>query len=71
MAADNSSTMPRRRDRREQPADGELVRGTHYLYADEDAAVRKAAKEQRCSKAEIVRRAVRQYLHIDTTAPDR
>jgi hypothetical protein len=43
---------------------GGLVRVQSYLYGDEIAAVEKAAKRERCSQSELIRRAVRAYLRI-------
>ncbi len=43
---------------------GGLVRVRSYLYGDEIAAVEKAAKRERCSQSELIRRAVRAYLKI-------
>ena len=43
---------------------GGLVRVQSYLYGDEMAAVEKAAKRERCSQSELIRRAVRAYLRI-------
>jgi hypothetical protein len=43
---------------------GGLVRVQSYLYGDEMAAVEKAAKRERCSQSELIRRAVRAYLKI-------
>jgi hypothetical protein len=43
---------------------GGLVRVQSYLYGDEIAAVEKAAKRERCSQSELIRRAVRAYLGI-------
>jgi hypothetical protein len=38
------------------------VRVQSYLYGDEISAVEKAAKRERCSQSELIRRAVRSYL---------
>jgi hypothetical protein len=43
---------------------GGLVRVQSYLYGDEIAAVERAAKRERCSQSELIRRAVRSYLGI-------
>jgi Ribbon-helix-helix protein, copG family len=36
-----------------------------YLHEDEAAALEKRADRERCSKAEIIRRALRAYLGIE------
>ncbi len=43
---------------------GGLVREVSYLYEDESAALERAAQEKRCSKSEVVRRALREYLGL-------
>jgi hypothetical protein len=44
---------------------GGLIRETAYLYEDEEKALEEQARRSRCSKAEIVRRALRAYLRLD------
>jgi hypothetical protein len=41
-----------------------LLKETCYFYEDEVEAIAAAAKRERCSRAEIVRRAVRAFLEI-------
>lgn len=41
-----------------------LLKETCYFYEEELEAIAKTAKEKRCSRAEIVRRAVRTYLGL-------
>lgn len=43
---------------------GGLIRETAYLYADEEQALEDRAQRERCSKSEIIRRALRVYLRI-------
>lgn len=48
------------------PATGRgLYRETIYLHADELAAVASYAQRKRCSKAEAIRRAVRDFFGIE------
>jgi hypothetical protein len=42
-----------------------LIREVSYLHDDEAAALEKRAAKDRCSKAEIIRRALRAYLGIE------
>jgi Ribbon-helix-helix protein, copG family len=42
-----------------------LVREVSYLHEDEAEALARRAKRERCSKAEIIRRALRVYLGIE------
>ena len=44
---------------------GGLTRETAYLYDDEDGALEERAKKERCSKSEVIRRALRRYLGIE------
>jgi hypothetical protein len=44
---------------------GGLVRETAYLYPDEEQALEERAEKERCSKSEVIRRALRVYLRID------
>lgn len=39
-------------------------RETAYLYDDEEAALEERAKRERCSKSEVIRRALREYLRL-------
>ena len=41
---------------------GERTRECTYLHQDEALALQRAADDERCSKAEILRRALRLYL---------
>lgn len=43
---------------------GGLTRETAYLYDDEESALELRAERERCSKSEIVRRALRAYLGL-------
>ena len=43
---------------------GGLTRETAYLYGDEEAALEETAKKERCSKSEIIRRALREFLKL-------
>jgi hypothetical protein len=42
-----------------------LIREVSYLHEDEAEALEKRADRERCSKAEIIRRALRAYLGIE------
>jgi hypothetical protein len=42
-----------------------LIREVSYLHGDEAEALAKRATKDRCSKAEIIRRALRTYLGIE------
>jgi hypothetical protein len=44
---------------------GGLTRETAYLYDDEEQALEERAAKERCSKSEIMRRALRAYLDIE------
>jgi hypothetical protein len=44
---------------------GGLTRETAYLYDDEDGALEERARRERCSKSEVIRRALRRYLGIE------
>lgn len=41
-----------------------LIREVSYLHPDEAAALAERSEKERCSKAEIIRRALRDYLGI-------
>ena len=62
------SSMPREsgnpRRRRKHTTTGGLTRETAYLYGDEEAALETSAQKERCSKSEIIRRALREYLKL-------
>jgi len=64
-----SSPMPRpRKDegRQRKPFTTRgLVREVSYLHPDEAAALASRAEEKRCSKSEIIRRALRKYLGVE------
>jgi hypothetical protein len=53
-----------RPDRRPATTRG-LIREVSYLHPDEEEALVKQAEQKRCSKAEIIRRALRAYLGIE------
>jgi hypothetical protein len=42
-----------------------LIREVSYLHPDEVAALTRRAEEKRCSKSEVIRRALRKYLGIE------
>jgi hypothetical protein len=46
---------------------GGLIRETAYLYEDEERALEEQARRSRCSKSEIIRRALRAYLRLDSS----
>ena len=52
-------------DERKRFAGTNLVREVSYLHEDEAAALAARAKKERCSKAEVIRRALRAYLGIE------
>ena len=47
---------------------GGLVRETAYLYEDEVTKLEQRAEKERCSKSEVIRRALRAYLKLKTPA---
>lgn len=51
-------------EKRRHRTKGGLVREQVYLYEDEEEALEAAAKRERCSKSELIRRALRQHLLI-------
>lgn len=61
MAAARREGGPSRQRRRP----GSLWREQAYLYDDEEAALASRAKKDRCSKAEVIRRALREYLKVE------
>lgn len=44
---------------------GRLYREISYMHEDEARALARAAKKMRCSKSEVIRRAVRAFLNIE------
>lgn len=44
---------------------GGLIRETAYLYEDEEQALEERARKSRCSKSEVIRRALRVYLKLN------
>ena len=62
--------MPRKpdasRERRKFTTKGGLIRETVYLYADEEQALEARAAKAGASKSEIVRRALRAFLKLDS-----
>ncbi|HEX4952696.1 MAG TPA: CopG family transcriptional regulator [Thermoanaerobaculia bacterium] len=56
------------RGRHKPSAKGELRREQVYLYEDEALALETAAEEERCSRSEIMRRALRFYLKHSKTS---
>jgi hypothetical protein len=58
--------MPQeRRGRQKHTTKGGLTRETAYLFEDEETALEQRAARERCSKSEIIRRALRAYLKIE------
>ncbi|HXO18618.1 MAG TPA: CopG family transcriptional regulator [Thermoanaerobaculia bacterium] len=51
--------------RKKHTTKGGLVREVAYLYEDEEGALEARAERERCSKSEIIRRALREYLGIE------
>lgn len=51
--------------KRKHTTRGGLTRETAYLYDDEEAALEEKAKRERCSKSEVIRRALRVYLDLN------
>jgi len=41
------------------------VRETAYLYPDEEEALEERARKARCSKSEVIRRALRRYVDLE------
>jgi hypothetical protein len=57
--------MPRSRDKGEQlPPEQREVRIVAYIFPDEAEALEEQARVERCSKSELIRRALRAYLHL-------
>ena len=60
--------MPKRdgspREKQKHTTKGGLTRETAYLYEDEERALEERAARERCSKSEVMRRALRAYLGI-------
>lgn len=60
--------MPKRdesyRERQKHTTKGGLTRETAYLYDDEERALEERAGRERCSKSEVIRRALRAYLGV-------
>ena len=52
------------RERQKHTTKGGLTRETAYLYEDEERALEERAARERCSKSEVMRRALRAYLGI-------
>jgi Ribbon-helix-helix protein, copG family len=59
-----STQTPAPPERRRTQTKGGLLREQLYLYADEAEALEEAARRERCSKSELIRRALRQYLKM-------
>jgi len=61
--------MAKKRDPREgrgkSAIRGGRLRECAYLVPEELAALERAAEEKRCSKSEIIRRALRSYLGVE------
>ena len=57
--------MPKKTEPSRKPFAGtRLFREVSYLHEDEAEALKHRAEVERCSKAEIIRRALREYLGI-------
>ncbi len=61
MGKKQAKEKPRTRSR------GGLIRETAYLYEDEAARLEELAKRERCSKSEIIRRALRRMIEQETS----
>ncbi len=59
------SVLMAKEDQERKSATPHLVREVAYVHRDEAQALVEAAKRERCSKAEIIRRALRAYLKIE------
>ncbi|HSL82556.1 MAG TPA: CopG family transcriptional regulator [Thermoanaerobaculia bacterium] len=58
--------MPKReRPEKREPTKGKLYREVAYLHQDEAEAVERAARKDRTSRSEVIRRAVRAYFKIE------
>jgi 3-phenylpropionate/cinnamic acid dioxygenase small subunit len=61
--------MPKRdgtlREKQKHTTKGGLTRETAYLYEDEERALEDRASRERCSKSEVIRRALRSYLSVE------
>ena len=61
--------MPKRdgtpREKQKHTTKGGLTRETAYLYEDEERALEARASRERCSKSEVIRRALRTYLGVE------
>jgi len=57
------------RKRQKHRTTGGLTRETAYLFEDEECALEERAQRERCSKSEVVRRALRSYLGIKGAGP--
>jgi hypothetical protein len=59
--------MPKekRPSERREPDKGRLFREVAYLHADELDGLVKATERMRCSKSEVIRRALRAFLGIE------
>jgi hypothetical protein len=61
--------MPKRdgtpREKQKHTTKGGLTRETAYLYEDEERALENRASRERCSKSEVIRRALRSYLGVE------
>ncbi len=57
--------MPKDKHPKREPTVGKLYREVAYLHQDEAEGLEKAAERLRCSKSEVIRRALRQFLGIE------
>ena len=57
--------MPKDKRTKREPTVGKLYREVAYLHQDEAEGLEKAAEQMRCSKSEVIRRALRAFLGIE------
>lgn len=65
LVASNSTGGRVPNEKRKHHTKGGLTRETAYLYRDEETALEARAAQERCSKSEIIRRALRMFLQVD------
>ncbi len=57
--------MPKNERLKREPTVGKLYREVAYLHRDEAERLETAADRLRCSKSEVIRRALREFLGIE------
>lgn len=57
--------MPKEHRPKREPTVGKLYREVAYLHVDEAKGLEEAAERLRCSKSEVIRRALREFLGIE------